>query len=154
MSIAEDIIKEAGIIYANIIMFDYETMGKMIKMMNPGTILFANKSYSFKSDKKRDDIYAIKVDMSWMKENNHYICELTEDIIDDISFEKPIVKLTKEEVLDKFLNDNPDIKDNILVTVFKEINEGRLKEEDMEKEIELLAKLAFVKVQEKKENNE
>ena len=57
-------------------------------------------------------------------------------------------------MLDKFLNDNPDIKDNILVTVFKEINEGRLKEEDMEKEIELLAKLAFVKVQEKKENNE
>ena len=135
-------------------MFDYETMGKMIKMMNPGTILFVNKSYSFKNDKKRNDIYTIKVDMSWMKENNHYICELTEDIIDDISFEKPIVKLTKEEVLDKFLNDNPDIKDNILVTVFKEINEGRLKEEDMEKEIELLAKLAFVKVQEKKENNE
>ena len=29
-----------------------------------------------------------------------------------------------------------------------------LKEEDMEKEIELLSKLAFVKVQEKKENNE
>ena len=150
----EDIIKEAGIIYANIIMFDYETMGKMIKMMNPGTILFVNKSYSFKNDKKRNDIYTIKVDMSWMKENNHYICELTEDIIDDISFEKPIVKLTQEEVLDKFLNDNEDIKNNILVTIFKEINEGRLKEEDMEKEIELLAKLAFVKVQEKKENNE
>jgi len=53
-------------------------------------------------------------------------------------------------VLDKFLNDNEDIKNNILATVFKEMNEGRLKEEDMEKEIELLAKLAFVKVQEKK----
>ena len=92
--------------------------------------------------------------MSWMEDNNHYICELTEDIIDDISFEKKIVKLTQEEVLDKFLNDNEDIKNNILATVFKEMNEGRLKEEDMEKEIELLSKLAFVKVQEKKENNE
>ena len=150
----EDIIKEAGIIYTNIIMFDYETMGKMIKMMNPGTILFVNKSYNFKSDKPRNDIYTIKVDMSWMEDNNHYICELTEDIIDDISFEKKIVKLTQEEVLDKFLNDNEDIKNNILATVFKEMNEGRLKEEDMEKEIELLSKLAFVKVQEKKENNE
>ena len=150
----EDIIKEAGIIYANIIMFDYETMGKMIKMMNPGTILFVNKSYNFKSDKPRKDIYTIKVDMSWMEDNNHYICELTEDIMDDISFEKKIVKLTQEEVLDKFLNDNEDIKNNILATVFKEMNEGRLKEEDMEKEIELLTKLAFVKVQEKKENNE
>lgn len=152
-----DLLKKATIVYANTIMWDYDDVVKIVKSLNPGTLLIINKLL-YKPNKKPFNHISTKYNTSWQNLTSHYLIEISgkeeflsnengevdtlveETIQKNSNLENAVDKHKKirekmeerKQLAEKILQENPELQEIVADVMAGMIGSGELEFENNE----------------------